>query len=459
MTGKEIKETLERQKAFFETGATLPLKFRKVNLKRLYNAIRENEKKLEWALKEDLGKSSFESYMCEISLALKEIKYMLSHMNRFAMPRLTATPMVSQFGFSYVKKVPKGNVLIITPWNYPVLLSLTPLIDAMAAGCTAVIKTSSKSPSSSLILSKILGKLFDTEYVAVINSSGKESSDLIHQKFDHIFFTGSNTIAKEVLKAAAENLTPCTLELGGKSPCIVDKTANIPMTAQRIVWGKFLNAGQTCVAPDYILCQEEAKPFLLEELKKEITRQLGSKPIENPDFCKIINQHHFERIGRLITNEIICFGGKMDASLLKIEPTILDHCTWDDPIMGEEIFGPVLPILTFKSIEEIPKTVNSRNTPLAFYFFSRDRKAQKFLMNRCRFGGGCINDCILHIATSHLPFGGFGESGMGSYHGRAGFDTFSHSKSILDRNDRIEFDIRYQPFGQKKMKLMKKIMK
>lgn len=459
MTQSEIQIILEKQKAFFASGATLPVKARIQALKKLYSVIKESEKEITTALTQDLGKSALEGFMCEAGLVMGEISYMLKHIRKFARDEGRATPITNFAAKSFVKKSPRGTVLIMSPWNYPFLLTMDPLVDALAAGNTVVLKPSAYSAATTAVIQKLIASCFAPEYVAVVNGGRAENQCLLEQKFDYIFFTGSQSVGREVMKKAAENLTPVTLELGGKSPCIVDKSANIPLTATRIVWGKFLNCGQTCVAPDYILCHEDVKDKLIQEIKKQIKVQFGDDPLNNPTYGKIINQKHFERLNWLINqNKVVC-GGKSDEARLKIEPTVMVNVTWDDAVMGQEIFGPVLPVLTWKNEQELIDTVNSRSTPLALYLFSCNKALQKKVLNSCQFGGGCINDTIVHLATNNMGFGGVGESGMGAYHGKAGFETFSHKKSIVDKKNWIDVNMRYQPYTGFKEFLLRMFLK
>lgn len=446
MDKTEIQKLLEGQREFFLTGKTLPIAYRREALRKLYKAVEDSESILVDALYSDLGKSRQESYMCEIGLVKSEIGYMLRHMRRFAREHRVHTPLAQTLSRSFVKPCPYGNVLIMSPWNYPVLLTLEPLTDALAAGNTAIIKPSAYSPAVSDVLDKLISGCFPKEYVAVVKGGRQENASLLDCDFNYILFTGSKTVGKEVMKKASERLIPITLELGGKSPCIVDKSANIKLAAKRIVFGKFVNCGQTCVAPDYIYCDSSVKERLIEELKRQIQRQYGESPLDNKDYGKIISQKHFDRIIGLIDSEKTAFGGKTILQALKIEPTIMDNVSWDDAVMQEEIFGPVLPILEYKSLEEAAEKINSMDSPLALYIFSSDKRNIDFVKNRIQFGGGCINDTLIHLATSEMGFGGVGESGMGSYHGRAGFDAFSHKKSIVDKKTVIDLPMRYQPY-------------
>ena len=347
----------------------------------------------------------------------------------------------------------------MSPWNYPVLLTLDPLIDAIAAGNTAVVKPSAYAPCTFDVMKTMIEECFPAHYVAVVDGGRAENQALLQQRFDMIFFTGGKTVGREVLRHAAEYLTPVTLELGGKSPCIVDSTAKIRLAAKRIVFGKYLNCGQTCVAPDYILCDKRIRDELITAILAEIEKQFGKEPLKNPNYGKIINEKHFERILGLINGEKLVYGGQSEPESLRIAPTVLNNITWDDAVMGEEIFGPLLPILTFDTLDEALDTVESHPHPLALYFFSEDKAAQKKVLDTCRFGGGCINDTIIHLATSDMPFGGVGESGMGSYHGRVGFETFSHYRSIVDKKTWMDLPIRYQKYTRLKEKMMRMFLK
>lgn len=445
MTKEEIKAIVEKQRKYFQSGETLDIKFRTEALKKLKAAIENAEEEINCALKADLGKSAFEGYMCETGLVLSEISFMLSHIKRFAKDKNRLTPLPQFASRSYVKKSPYGVCLIMSPWNYPFLLTIEPLVDAIAAGNTCVIKPSAYSPFTTKVMTDIIKKTFDEKFVAVVDGGREENSHLLEEKFDYIFFTGGKNVGRLVMEKASKHLTPVTLELGGKSPCIVDKSANIKLSAKRIVWGKYLNCGQTCVAPDYILCHKDVKEELLECIAKEIDKQF-SNAIENSDYGKIINKKHFDRISGLIDLEKVVKGGRVNAEKLQIEPTVMDNVNWDDKVMGEEIFGPVLPVLTFENIDHVLHTVNSNPSPLALYIFAQDKKVIKTVTSRCSFGGGCVNDVVIHLATSRMGFGGVGESGMGSYHGKYGFDTFSHEKSIVDKKTWIDLPMRYQPF-------------
>ena len=384
---------------------------------------------------------------------------MLKHVQRFAGEKRVRTPLAQFHSRSYQKPSPYGVVLIMSPWNYPFMLTLSPLVDALAAGNTAVVKPSAYSPYTSEVLQTILSQCFDPQYVAVVTGGRAENTCLLKEHFDYIFFTGSQAVGKEVMRNAAEHLTPVTLELGGKSPCIVDQTADIKLAARRIVFGKYLNCGQTCVAPDYIYCHRAVKDRLIKEVQKQIQKQYGKQPLRNPNYGKIINEKHFDRILGLIDEKKVVHGGNFDRKTLRIEPTVLDHMTFQDAVMQEEIFGPLMPVLTFDNLDDVIRKINSMPHPLALYFFTSDKAAAKKVTSRCGFGGGCINDTIIHLATTEMGFGGFGESGMGAYHGKIGFDTFSHYKSIVDKKTWIDLPMRYQPYQKLHEKMVRFFLK
>lgn len=459
MTEQEIKDILQQQNHFFSSGKTIPAEFRLKQLESLKEAMIRHEVDLAAALKEDLGKSRMESYMCEIGLTLSELTWMQKHLRSLMRSKRVSTPAAQFAAKSFRSPSPYGTVLIMSPWNYPVLLTLDPLIDAIAAGNTAVVKPSAYAPCTFNVMKTMIEECFPAHYVAVVDGGRAENQALLQQRFDMIFFTGGKTVGREVLRHAAEYLTPVTLELGGKSPCIVDSTAKIRLAAKRIVFGKYLNCGQTCVAPDYILCDKRIRDELITAILAEIEKQFGKEPLKNPNYGKIINEKHFERILGLINEEKLVYGGQSEPESLRIAPTVLNNITWDDAVMGEEIFGPLLPILTFDTLDEAIDTVESHPHPLALYFFSEDKAAQKKVLDTCRFGGGCINDTIIHLATSDMPFGGVGESGMGSYHGRVGFETFSHYRSIVDKKTWMDLPIRYQKYTGLKEKMMRMFLK
>ena len=446
MDTKNIDQILESQRRFFQSGATLPVDFRIAMLRKLYTTIKKYEEDINLALKSDLGKSEFEGFMCETGLVLTEISYMIKHTAKFAAKKRVPTPLAQFASSSYKKPSPYGNTLIMSPWNYPFLLTIDPLADAIAAGNTAIIKPSAYSPATSAMIEKIISECFPSKYIAVITGGRKENAALLEKKFDFVFFTGSSSVGKEVLRHTAETLTPAVLELGGKSPCIVDSTSKLKLTAKRIVFGKYLNCGQTCVAPDYILCERSIKDELVKEICKQIKKQYGKNPLNNPDYGKIVNEKHFNRLLGLIDENKVVLGGTSNRDTLQIEPTVMDNVTWEDAVMQEEIFGPIMPILTFEDFDEIFPLLADRPKPLALYFFSENKKHIREITERCSYGGGCINDTIIHLATSEMGFGGVGESGMGSYHGKDGFDAFSHTKSIVDKKTWMDLPMRYHPY-------------
>lgn len=449
MTNNEIRSLLEKQRKYYKTGVTIPVDFRIAQLKKLYAAAKKYENEINDALKEDLGKSSFESFMCESGLVLSEISYMIRHTGRLAKKKTVHTPLAQFASHSYTQAVPYGNTLIMSPWNYPFLLSLDPLADAIAAGNTAIVKPSAYAPATGRIIEKIIGECFDPSYVAVVTGGRAENSALLEQKFDFVFFTGSQAVGREVLRHTAEHLTPAVLELGGKSPCIVDESANISLAAKRIVFGKYLNCGQTCVAPDYVLCDRRVKDRFLAEVVKQIRIQYGEHPLQNENYGKIINEKHFARLCSLIDYDKVIVGGETNEKTNQIAPTVMDCVTESDAVMGEEIFGPILPVLTFERFDDVVDALKDKDKPLALYLFSGDKKRIRRVTTELSYGGGCINDVIIHLATSEMGFGGVGESGMGSYHGKHGFAAFSHEKSVVDKKTWLDLPIRYQPYGKK----------
>ena len=449
MTNQEIKDLLEKQRHYYRTGATLPVKFRIAQLRKLYAAVKRYEKEISAALRMDLGKSAYEGFMCEIGLALSEIAYMIRHLRRFSRRRTVPTPLVQFASHSYIQPVPFGNTLIMSPWNYPFLLTIDPLADALAAGNTAIVKPSAYSPETSRVIGKMIAECFSEEYVSVVTGGRSENAALLDQAFDMVFFTGSQEVGKEVLRRCAEHLTPAVLELGGKSPCIVDASADIKLAARRIVFGKFLNCGQTCVAPDYILCERGVKDAFVAAVIQEIRKQFGEHPLENPDYGKIINRKHYERLCSLIDPAKVVHGGERDMAACRIAPTVLDDVNRSDAVMREEIFGPIMPILVFDSFDAVVDELKTLDKPLALYLFSSDHAHIRRVRQELAYGGGCINDVVIHLATSAMGFGGVGASGMGAYHGRAGFEAFSHMKSIVDKKTWLDLPMRYQPYRSK----------
>ena len=454
-----MQKKLEKQRAFFRSGRTIPLAFRKKALKRLGRSIRQHEKEIYAALREDLNKSKTEAFMCEVGMTLAELSYMLKHLEGWAKKKYVRSPLAQFSATSFTVKEPYGVALIMSPWNYPFMLTMEPLIGAIAAGNCAVVKPSAYAPATSAVIRRILRACFPEEYIFVVEGGRAENQALLDQRFDYIFFTGGVTVGKEVMAKAAKHLTPVTLELGGKSPCVVDRTAKLELAAKRIAFGKLLNCGQTCVAPDYIYCDKEIKDELIRQIQKQIKKQFGSTPLNNKNYGKIINEKHFSRIHNLIDpNKVVC-GGDSNPGTLQIAPTVMDHVTFQDAVMQEEIFGPVLPILTYDSLDEAIVNINSMAHPLALYIFTSNKEVAEKVTSHCGFGGGCVNDTIIHLATSEMGFGGFGESGMGSYHGKDGFNTFSHYKSIVDKKTWLDLPMRYQPYRKVYEKLLRKFLK
>lgn len=459
MTEAEISTLVKAQRDYFFTNETQSIKFRKAALKRLQKAIRSKEAEITEAIKKDLGKSAQEGYMCETGLVLSEISYMLKKMRGYAKTRRVATPLTNFHSTSKVKPSPYGVTLIMSPWNYPFLLTVEPLVDSLAAGNTAVVKPSAYSPNTSAVIEEIIKEAFDPKYVVTVMGGREENKALLKEKFDYIFFTGSQAVGKEVMKSAGEHLTPVTLELGGKSPCIIHKDANIKMAAKRVVFGKYLNCGQTCVAPDYVLCHKDVKEQFIAEVQKQITKQYGENPLANPDYGKIINEKHFTRVSGLIDQAKVVAGGNTNKDTLQIAPTVMNNVTYEDAVMKEEIFGPIMPVIEYEDINQIISDINSKQCPLALYIFTNSSKVANKVTTNCRFGGGCVNDTIVHLATSSMGFGGCGESGMGAYHGKVGFDTFSHHKSILKKYNWIDVPVRYQPYAKLWNKMIHLLLK
>lgn len=455
----EIEELVQKQREFFLTGKTLSYSFRFEMLSKLEEALKKNEALIEEALQKDLHKSAFESYMCEVGLSLSEVTYLKKHLKKWMKPQRVHTPMSQYRAKSFTIAEPYGVSLVLSPWNYPFMLSIEPVAGSIAAGNTVVLKPSAYSPATSAILKKILNEIYPEEYVAVVEGGREANTALLDQRFDYIFFTGSVTVGKLVMEKASRNLTPISLELGGKSPTIVDKTADISLAAKRIVFGKFLNSGQTCVAPDYVLVQESVHDAFVKEVLHWIDAMYGKEALKNPDYPRIVNKKHFDRISGLIDPKKVVRGGKKNEETLQIEPTVLDRVTLDDSVMGEEIFGPILPILIYKDREEMVSIIRHFEKPLALYLFTNDKELKEYVLTHISFGGGCLNDTIVHLATSEMGFGGVGYSGMGSYHGERSFETFSHRKSILDKKLSPDLNIRYQPYDKKKEKWLRKFLK
>ncbi|MCH5164678.1 MAG: aldehyde dehydrogenase [Clostridiales bacterium] len=458
MVESVILDKISKQREFIKNNPVISVKDRKKALKRLHTNIKEMTPEICDALYKDLSKSKIESYMTEVGVVLNEISYMLRRVKRFARKKRVHTPLSHFPAKSYRLPTAYGSVLVISPWNYPFLLSIQPIVDAISAGNSVILKPSVYSPNVSAVIDKLIKNTFDEGYVTTVLGGVAECTLLLDQDFDYIFYTGSTRVGEIVMKKAAEHFTPVTLEMGGKSPCIVDKTANIKLAARRIVFGKLLNAGQTCVAPDYIYCEESVKDKLVAELQREIVKQYSSDPLSNKDYPKMINQKQFDAMNRLIDRDKVLYGGKCDNGTLKIEPTIVS-ATFDDEVMQNEIFGPILPILTFSDITEAVEKINKLTHPLALYIFSSSAKNQSYVLAHCRFGGGCINDTIMHLANNRLGFGGIKHSGIGAYHGKVGFETFTHYRSILHTATWLDLPLRYQPFTKFKEKLIKMFLK
>ena len=450
-------EILQKQRTFFATGKTKEVNFRVESLKKMEKWICSHDENIMAALKADLNKPPFEAYATEVGTVLDELRFTLKHISSWNRPKRVMSNLKNFPSSGRIYSEPYGVTLIMSPWNYPFMLTITPVIAAISAGNCALVKPSAYSPATSSLIAGMVAELFNAGHVTVVEGGREENRMLLDECYDLIFFTGSTSVGKTVMQAAAQHLTPVILELGGKSPCIVDETANIKIAAKRIVWGKFVNAGQTCVAPDYILVHDSVKQKLIDQMKVSIRAMYGEKPHENTDYPKIINEKHFHRLLGLIQGEEIVTGGKSNAATLQIEPTLLDNVGWNAPVMNEEIFGPLMPLLTFSNMEQAVKMVNDRPKPLSAYLFTSNKKAERYFLRNLSFGGGCINDTIVHLSVSRLPFGGVGASGMGGYHGKAGFDAFTHYKSVLHKSRYIDIPLRYPPYTKFALKLLKMI--
>lgn len=451
------QQVFDKQTKFFQTKTTYSYSFRIQMLKQLKNMIVMYQKEISKAVFLDLGKSEMETYMCEIGLVLQSIKYAQKHLKGWMKTKKVKTSFVNYPSKSYVVKDPRGVTLIISPWNYPVLLALDPLIGAIVGGNTCILKLSEISQYTSSLLVQLLNQTFPSHYIKAYHGEVEETTNLLNLPFDFIFFTGSERVGKIVMEKASKHLTPVCLELGGKSPCLVTKDADIYLAAKRIAFGKILNAGQTCVAPDFIYIDETIKDSFIKELENELNQMLGNHPLDNQDYPKIIHPKHHERLTNYLKQETIIYGGKFNFE--KIEPTLLYPVQWDSPIMQEEIFGPIFPILTYSSLEEAIKQLEKMPHPLALYVFGKDKDTLSSLMTTLRFGGGCMNDTVMHLVSDSLPFGGVGPSGMGSYHGKYTFDTFTRSKGILRKSTKLDIKLRYHPYTNQKQKIVQKILK
>ncbi|HFK1547399.1 aldehyde dehydrogenase [Bacillus albus] len=453
-----VSSIVNKQKAYFYNGHTRSIEVRKNNLKKLYEGIQRFEEEIFQALKLDLNKSVHESFTTEVGYVLKEISFQLKHISSWSKPKRVRTALTHFGSKGKVVPEPYGVTLIIAPWNYPFQLAIAPLVGALAAGNTIVLKPSELTPNVSKVLTRMLGELFQEELVAVVEGGVEESTALLKEPFDYIFFTGSVGVGKVVMEAAAKQLTPLTLELGGKSPCIVHKDAKIDVTARRIVWGKFLNAGQTCVAPDYMYVHTSVKKQLIEAMRHEIEEQYGKEPLHNDNYVRIVSERHFERLCTFLKDGKTVIGGNYKKETLHIEPTVLTNVTWKSTVMEDEIFGPILPIIEYDNIEDVIDTIQQHPKPLALYVFSEDKEVQRQVTSNISYGGGCINDVVYHLATPYLPFGGVGSSGLGSYHGEESFRTFSHYKSILAQSTAFDMKIRYSS-TKSALKFIRKLLK
>ena len=453
-----ISNILADQKAFYKSQKTKDISFRLSLLKALKIEILSKEQGIFEALHKDFKKSEFETFVSEFGIVISELNLAIKNLKKWSKPKRIFPSILTFPSTDYIYKEPYGNVLIIAPWNYPFLLAIEPLIMAIAAGNTVVLKPSELTQNTSKLLTEIIKNVFLENTAISIEGGVKIATELLEQKWDHIFFTGSTKVGKIVAKAAAKHLTPVTLELGGKSPCIIDETVNLKLVARRLVWGKLLNAGQTCIAPDYVIVKSSIKEQLIAVLKQEIVRRYGEKPKDSPDFPRIINKNNFNRLKLLLENETIVFGGHIDENDNYIAPTLIDEPSLESHVMSEEIFGPILPILTYKSEDDINHIIHHFDRPLALYVFSENKSFTKQIINTYNFGGGVINDLLIHFGNHRLPFGGIGASGMGSHHGKHGFDTFTHEKSIIKRGNWFDPSFRYAPY-KGKMPLLKKVFK
>lgn len=453
----EFETMVSRQRAFWNTGATRSVEWRLIQLKKMEQALEEREEVLCAALKADLGKAAYESWLSEIGMTLGELRFARKHLKKWAAVKRRPSAMPLFPASSRVVPQPYGTVLIMSPWNYPVQLTLVPLVSALAAGNCAVVKPSAYAPNVSQVVAQLLGDIFPPEYVSVVQGGRAENAALLEQDFDYIFFTGSPAVGKTVMAAAAQHLTPVTLELGGKSPVIIAPDANIPLAARRIAWGKFLNAGQTCVAPDHVYIPQNLRDAFVQELAGQIHQLYGADPLTGPDLPKIINEKHFNRVAGLMGSGKTAVGGRTDTETRRIEPTVLVDVAESDSVMQEEIFGPVLPVLTYDSLDDLIARQQKKARPLALYIFTGDRALEKRIVSALPSGGVCVNDTVIHLANPHVPFGGVGNSGMGACHGRTGFDTFTHYRTVV-RRGALDLPMRYAPYGGKNLNTVKKLM-
>lgn len=452
-----FSDLLKRQRDFFQSGKTKDVSYRIEALTTLGNMVRSNETELMAALKKDLNKSAFDSYISEMGILLEEIRFTLKHIKDWTQPRRVKTVFTQMGSKGYIYSEPYGVAFIISPWNYPLQLAIAPLIGSIAAGNCAILKPSELTPETSKLMADLITKTFPAEYISVVQGDAETTQSLLKEKFDYIFFTGSVAVGKVIMEAAAKHLTPVTLELGGKSPCIVHHDANIKLAAKRIAWGKFINAGQTCVAPDYLYVHRDVKDEFIRTFIESI-KELYEEIVKNGEFTRIVSEKHFNRVTGLLTSGEILHGGNYSIDTLTLEPTVIGGVNWDDPVMREEIFGPILPILDYDEIQTMIGKINEQPKPLALYIFSESKEFQATILNSISFGGGCINDTIMHLSSPYLPFGGVGESGIGAYHGMGSFDVFSHQKSILKQTTTFDLPFRY-PNRKDALKQIKRFIK
>nr|WP_232729827.1 aldehyde dehydrogenase [Paenibacillus phocaensis] len=457
--GRTVAEAVRAQQQFVRSGATRPVEFRLRQLERLKTAIFRYESRILEALHRDLRKPELEGYSTEVGYVYDSIGYVMKCLKRWAKPERVRTPLTLIGSSSFIYREPYGSTLIVGPFNYPFMLVIDPLIGAISAGNAAIVKPSEYTPHVSRVIAEILGEYFDPEYIRVMEGGQEVTSALIHAPLDFIFFTGSIQVGKIVMAAAAEQLVPVVLELGGKSPCIVDREADLDLAAQRIVWGKFLNTGQTCVAPDYVLVHDSVKAALMAKMKAQITAFYGDDPRQSPDYGRIVNERHWSRLMGLLDPSKVAFGGVGEREDLYLAPTIMEDVNWDDPVMQEEIFGPILPVLGYHDLDAALRDISERPKPLALYLFTSSTATERKVMESVSFGGGCVNDTVMHLVSPHLPFGGVGSSGMGAYHGRHSFETFSHRKSVLKKSTRVNLSFIYPPYTAGKLKLIRRFMK
>jgi len=454
----DFSKVIESQRDFFNSNTTKNIKFRKEQLSRFLKVLKENEELMYEAIYADFRKSAYETYETELAILYAEIKHSIKKVKSWSSPKWVAANIANLPGSSYIMPEPLGNTLVIGAWNYPFLLSMQPVVSAIAAGNTVIMKPSELAMNTSRVMAKMINENFDTHFFHVIEGGVEETTALLKEKFDKIFYTGSPNVGKIIMRAASDHLTPVTLELGGKSPAIITKGANLKMAAVRIVWGKFVNGGQTCVAPDYLMVEKGIKEELIEEIKKRIKKIFGDNPQESEALVRIINPRHFNRLTALLDENKIIFGGNRDEEDLYIAPTLMSNVTWDDAVMKEEIFGPIMPVLEFEHLDDAIGQIKAQPKPLALYLFTGSKKVEKKVFREISFGGGALNDTIMHLANPNLPFGGVGNSGMGNYHGKFGFDTFSHKKSILKKATWFEPFVKYPPFTEFKLNLLKKLL-